>query len=656
MTIEELGDSEFAEIDWYVRFLGRLECDLEAIAVSIRLFIVFLLGCLCTSVTAEISLPPHLDSHMVVQHGAPIVITGTADPGAEVVVNFVEDVASAQANRAGRFRVELPAQEANATPRTLVIKSGRDRVELDDVLVGEVWFCSGQSNMVWRMRSSDRFEEFQADAHRPTIRTFNARNVAAEEPREELPGGWLVCTPETIGDFSGVAYHFGRHLSESLDVPIGLINSSWGGSRAEAWISEDSLRAIEPGSRAYERWDKLNAEMKADTGPRTRIDVDDSSWLQGEVPGKFDTFGLDDEVNGIFWQRIPVEIPDRWKGQDLVLSLGAIDDHDTTFFNGKEIGSTRGWKTPRNYTIPGDLVTPGKGVIAIRIVDGAGPGGLHGEPTEFFMHPEGNSTDRMAINGPARLVVAAEVAEVPHQHRPSQLYNGMLNPLRDVNFAGVIWYQGENNAIGEESVAEYEEVLSTMITDWRRAFKEPEMPFLIVQLPNFGREGGIFNYAAIRDIQRRMLELPGTGLAIVTDVGDEEDIHPRNKHDVGDRLARWALVDVYGKEGIVKSGPIVKGATQRGYTITIEFDTFGSSLATRDGKRGIGGFEAIGANGDMLESPARIASNNTVELLVPADWAGPTAIRYAWRESPSNATLVNEAGLPASPFEVAISQ
>ena len=463
-----------------------------------------------------------------------------------------------------------------------------------------------------------------------------------------------MCTPETIGDFSGVAYHFGRHLSENLDVPIGLINSSWGGSRAEAWISEDSLRAIEPGARAYERWDKLNAEMNADTGPRTRIDVDDSAWLQGEVPGKFDTFGLDDEVNGIFWQRIPVAIPESWKGQDLVLNLGAIDDHDTTFFNGEEIGSTRGWNTPRKYTIPGKLVTPGKGVIAIRIVDGAGPGGLHGEPTDFFMHPEGNSTDRVAINGPARLVVAAEVAEVPHQHRPSQLYNGMLNPLLDTNFAGVIWYQGENNAIGEESVAEYEEVLSTMITDWRRAFDEPEMPFLIVQLPNFGREGGIFNYAAIRDIQRHMLEMPGTGLAIVTDVGDEEDIHPRNKHDVGDRLARWALVDVYGKDGIVKSGPIVKGATQRGYTITIEFDTFGSPLATRDGKQGIGGFEAIGANGDTLPSPARIASENTVELLVPADWAGPTAIRYAWRESPSDATLVNEAGLPASPFELDI--
>jgi len=618
--------------------------------------IALFLGWLASPLAAEITLPAHLDSHMVLQQGMPIVVTGMADPGSKVVVNFGEDVASAWAGRRGRFRVELPAQPANANPQTMVIESGTERVQLEDVLVGEVWFCSGQSNMVWRMRSCDNFEEFAAQGDRPTIRTFNAQNVAAEEPRDNLPGGWLICTRDTVGDFSGVAYHFGRHLSEQLDVPIGLINSSWGGSRAEAWISEDTLRSIEPGARAFQRWDALNAEMLADTDPRAGLDVDDSDWLQGEVPGRFDTFGLDDEVNGIFWQRIPIDIPSGWKGKDLVLNLGAIDDHDTTYFNGQEVGSTRGWQTPRKYTVPGMLVEPGEAVIAVRIIDGAGPGGLHGEASDFFMHPVSDPEDRRPINGPARLVVAAEVAEMPHQHRPSQLYNGMLHPVRDVGFAGVIWYQGENNAIGEESVAEYEEVLSTMITDWRRAFAQPEMPFLIVQLPNFGREGGIFNYAAIRDIQRRMLALPATGLAITTDVGEEDDIHPGNKHDVGDRLARWALADVYGRDGFVKSGAIVEDATLRGSTITVEFDTFGSPLAVRDGAEALGGFEVVGSEGGIRPARARITGEDTVEVQVPDGGGQVRALRYSWRESPREANLVNEAGLPASPFEVDVER
>jgi sialate O-acetylesterase len=230
----------------------------------------------------------------------------------------------------------------------------------------------------------------------------------------------------------------------------------------------------------------------------------------------------------------------------------------------------------------------------------------------------------------------------------------MLYPLLDVAFAGVIWYQGENNAIGEESVNDYEEVLQTLIGDWRRAFDEPELPFLIVQLPDFGREGGIFNFKRIREAQRAMLGLPAIGLAITINVGDPDDIHPKNKHDVGDRLARWALVDVYGKDGNVKSGPIVKDATLHGYTITVSFETFGSRLGNSLNKPGVLGFEVVGTKGDILQSPARIVSDDTVEVLVPADWDGPVSLRYAWRESPKFATLLNLEGLPASPFEIAV--
>ena len=619
-----------------------------------RTLILLVVSFFAPLASAELSLPPHLASHMVVQAEQPIVLRGMAEPEAEIVVQFAGSMARTKADATGAFRVSLPPQQPSAEGRSIEITSGTDRVVLEDVLVGEVWLCSGQSNMVMRVQSCANFEEFRRDADQPTIRSFNARNVSTEAPQAALPGRWLVCTPETVGDFSGTAYHFGRALSDALGVPIGLINSSWGGSRAEAWMSERSLASIPPGRALQERFALLQELDRADVSAFTGDVVEASGWIQGEVPGRFDTFGIADETNGIFWERFEVTLPANFVGRDLTLNLGAIDDHDTTFFNGTEVGSTRGWDTPRSYAVPRAAVRAGKNVVAIEITDGAGPGGLHGEPEAFFIHPENDPSDRIAIEGQAALKFVADVSEMAAQHLPSHLYNGMLHPLLDTAIAGVIWYQGENNAIGDESVAAYEEVLRTMIGDWRRAFREPELPFLIVQLPDFGREGGIFNYKRIREAQRAMLGLPATGLAITIDVGNPKDIHPKNKHDVGDRLARWALVDVYDKEGIIKSGPLPKSISQSGYTIKITFETFGSPLATRDGKVAVSGFEVVGTSGDVLSSPARIANDNTVEVLIPADWGGPVAVRYGWRESPTDASLVNEVGLPASPFEIAV--
>lgn len=603
---------------------------------------------------AELSLPPHLASHMVVQANAPIVIAGQSEPGARVRVEFANAIELATADQDGFFRVELASCVTSTMPRTLRITAGEDEVVLEDVLVGEVWLCSGQSNMVMRMKRCEGFDEAQRDGNQPLIRTFNANLASRDTPQRELGGAWHVCTSDTIGEFSGAAYYFGKALFDALGVPIGLVNSSWGGSRAEAWMSARALASIPPGRALQESFARSKAIQSTDPSVFAGDRVDTSTWFQGEVPGRFDTFGVDDDVNGIFWERFEVDLPANFTGRDLTLSLGAIDDHDTTFFNGTEVGSTRGWDTPRLYFVPEATVRAGRNVVAIQISDGAGPGGLHGEPVAFFIHPVDDPADRIAIEGRAALTFVADVSEMPAQHLPSHLYNGMLYPLLDVAFAGVIWYQGENNAIGEESVNDYEEVLQTLIGDWRRAFDEPELPFLIVQLPDFGREGGIFNFKRIREAQRAMLGLPAIGLAITINVGDPDDIHPKNKHDVGDRLARWALVDVYGKDGIVKSGPIVKDATLHGYTITVSFETFGSRLGNSLNKPGVLGFEVVGTKGDILQSPARIVSDDTVEVLVPADWDGPVSLRYAWRESPKFATLLNLEGLPASPFEIAV--
>ena len=614
---------------------------------------------------AEIEVDPHLASHMVIQADEPFVMSGQADPGEALSVVVTEsgsDVlmkADGTADASGRFLIRLDGLPAGNTAKTVTIRGADDQVVLDDVLFGEVWLCSGQSNMVWRVRSCDGYEEFRADANRPTIRTFNAWNVATDDPRDALPGNWLVCSPDTVGDFSGVGYHFGRQLSEQLDVPIGLYNVSWGGSRAEAWISPDRLSETAPGRKVIADWNALKEQMNADPGPMAGLDADDSDWIAGQVPGRLDTFGIEDGVDGIFWQRIPVRIPNEWAGRDLRLSLGAIDDHDTTFFNGVEIGSTRGWETPRRYTIPGRLVEPGRAMIAVRIIDGAGPGGLHGEEADFFMHPMDDEGDRRLVNGSARVMIAGDVSELPDQHRPSQLYHGMLHPLRDVAFAGVTWYQGENNAMGPGSAEAYAELLPVLINDWRDqlpsgAGEEP-LPFLIVQLANLDYRVPDWDFPLVRDIQRRMLELPGTGFAVTTDIGDARDIHPRNKHDVGDRLARWALVDVYGRDGIVKSGPLVSGASLDRGGVVVEFAHFGSPLAIADGKGVLGGFEVARGDGDFQPATAMISSDRTVRVRIPAGKGMPNRIRYAWKPDPADANLVNEAGLPAAAFELPVS-
>ncbi|MCH2161076.1 MAG: hypothetical protein MK085_04300 [Phycisphaerales bacterium] len=622
--------------------------------------------CVVCATAEEIEIDSHIGSHMVLQADKTFLVSGTAAPG--ITLDIIYEGSSPSiwmktnptVGKSGRWSARLEAGPATISPRTLTVKNANQQVVLDDILVGEVWLCSGQSNMVWRMRSSDRFEEFKADADHPTIRTFNANNTVSETPRDELGGRWLVCSPETIGDFSAVAYHFGRALSDQLNVPIGLYNVSWGGSRAEAWMSPLKLELTKGGQRAIDQWSALKEQMNADPGPMVGIDADDSGWIAGEVPGRLDTFGIDDGVDGIFWERIPVEIPAEWAGSDLVMSLGAIDDHDTTWFNGTEIGSTRGWETPRKYTVPGALVKPGKGMIAVRIIDGSGPGGLHGEPEAFFMHPVGKPDDRRPINGPARVMVASNVSEMPNQHRPSQLFYGMLHPLFETSFAGVIWYQGENNAMGPGSAEEYAELLPALIEDWRSfshvgSIGQKNMPFYVVQLANLDYRVPDWDFPLVRDIQRRALELPNTGLAVTTDIGDARDIHPRNKHDVGDRLARWALADVYGNNAIVKSGPLVSNASLDRGGVVVEFDTFGSPLMSTDGQATLGGFEVARGDGPFVPVSATISSNRSVRVGIPEGKGMPRKLRYAWRPDPTEANLGNEEGLPAAAFEVEIA-
>ena len=606
---------------------------------------------------AEFSVGRIFSDHMVLQQGRVNTIWGWGDPDARVTIRVdQQDPITVKAQSDGYWSAELPAMDAGMEAHVILLESNGSRIEINDVLVGEVWFCSGQSNMQWTVRSCDGLEEFKADANRPGIRMFTVALTSVNEPAKDVIGEWRVCSPETVENFSGTAYHLGRGLSDELDVPIGLISSSWGGSSAEAWISEESLATVEPGRRVIRNLEEMNKANSIDRKAFNGMRVDQEGWTEGSLPGDSKAFGIPDAVDGIFWIRIPMEIPKHWTGRPIRLSLGKIDDDDVTYFNGQKVGATRGWQAMRNYEVPGNLVSPGPSVLAIEITDGAGPGGLHSGADELFAHPVDDPEDRLSLAGPASMIVAAEVRNMPAQHKPAHLYNGMLHPLRDYGLAGAAWYQGENNAIGAGRAEEYEILLPMLINDWRSLTGHEDLPFLIVQLPNWDHKGGNWNYPRLRETQRLTHErVLHTGLAITTDIGDANDIHPRNKHDVGDRLARWALVDVYGRSGLVKSGPLPDQVSWGPEGVEVSFKTFGSPLAVRGGNResgsSVAGFELMSIDGSMIPVSARIIADDRILIPYP-DSGGPwSMIRYAWKPDPTDAELCNAVGLPASPFE-----
>ena len=619
-------------------------------------------------------LPNLISDHMVMQADQPIHLWGWAAPGESISLRLGSNApVRVVADQDGLWNAVLDSMSAGWEPLQLVVQGQQARLTVEDILVGEVWFCSGQSNMGWSIRGSDHADRFLADADVPGVRLFTIGHVSASAEVDDVRGRWAPCTPETLGDFSAVAYHMGRDLHEQLDVPVGLIHSSWGGSRAEAWMHPETLGATDPGRDLQQRWQILHREFSIDPAMRAGKQIDDSAWLEGAVGGHFESFGLDDGVNGLFWQRIPVSIPEQWAGNDLVVSLGMIDDDDVTYFNGHSIGQTRGWRTPRRYQIPGDLVQPGHNMIAIRITDGSGPGGLHGDPEQFHLHLAADPAQRVLLEGPSRLLVAAETSDIPRQHRPSHLYNGMLEPVFKFPISGVAWYQGENNAIGDGAASDYEILLPKMIDDWREGWNREDLPFLVVQLPNWAHGEQTWDYPGVREVQRMTsLAHDATGLVVTIDVGDPGDIHPGNKHDVGRRLARMVLADVHGRP-VVRSGPSLDSikAMPGLHEFVVTFDTHGSSLEGRGGQCLVHGFQVSDSQGRFHDTNGAIVSADMVHVSLPCEVESidaRTILRYGWKPDPgfrhvpcdgSHSLLpglFNIEGMPASPFQASIQQ
>lgn len=623
---------------------------------------------------ADVRVANIFGDNMVLQRDEPLNFFGTADPGENVTVTFKGQSVVTKAGVNGRWLAQLPSIQVG-DPFTVTIQGADNRVELKNVVAGEVWICSGQSNMEWAVSQSAHPQKEIAAANWPLIRHVKIQHQTSATPQSEAANsGWQVCSPETVGNFTAVGYYFGRHLHQELDVPIGLINTSWGGTIVETWISSDSLQTHEDFrervaeirknsadlaermqnyTAAMERWNKAYRAAMDSTNKEEswKAGLDDSGWRTHNVPMHWEQQGLDG-FDGVVWYRRDVEIPEDWNQMAATLSLGGIDDNDETFVNGKRIGGTSAWNVARNYEVPAELVKSGTMSIAVKVTDNAGAGGFHGKPEALKIQVAGKPA--LPLAGKWKYKVGEGFGTLPPRPRnpsmsgpnhPTLLHNAMVNPIIPITFRGAIWYQGESNA---GRAYQYREMFPLLIEDWRAKWNR-EFPFYWVQLANFMAtrdEPSTSAWAELREAQSMTRKLPRTGEAVIIDIGDARDIHPKNKQDVGKRLALHALANEYQQE-IVHSGPRFQRATIEGNKIRITFSHVGSGLVAKGGGK-LTQFAIAGEDQKFVWADARIDYNEVV--VSSRDVAHPVAVRYAWADNPEGCNLFNKDGLPASPF------
>ena len=630
-------------------------------------------------VWCDIQVPAIIGDNMVLQQGVRLRIWGTANPGERITITFATKSANSIADAQGRWEAWIDPLKAGG-PFNLILK-GTNVLIIKNVLIGEVWVCSGQSNMEWPLINTTQGAQEVAQANHPEIRLFTVEHKTSASPLSNAEGRWVVTTPDEAAHFSAVGYFFGRELHQRLKIPVGLIDSSWGGTPAEAWTShealvssaelkpildryESSLNTLPETKEAYARalatWEEKNLYVDSENRGEDLGYADPAAvtadWGNIDLPKQFETAGL--LIDGAVWFRKIVDLPDSWAGRDLMLNLPAIDDYDTSYFNGIRIGSTgretpNSYTVPRKYVVPGSVVRSGRNVIAVRVFDSAGEGGF---TRGGAMSLSASESEVISLRGDwsCKIELALEpkhpdwgtrpaVIGLENQNNPSVLYNAMIAPLVSFPIRGVIWYQGESNA---GRAYQYRTLFPVMIRSWRTAWRN-DFPFYFVQLPNWRAQKNDpdeSDWAELREAQMMTLRERHTGMAMTIDLGDELDLHPKNKVDVGRRLAALALAYTY-RQHVTPSAPLFDRFRVESNAIRIYFK-YGAGLQTLD--RGpVRGFAIAGADRRFVWADARIDGDTIVvsSPMVPT----PVAVRYAWADNPV-ANLYNSARLPASPF------
>ncbi|NOY78525.1 MAG: 9-O-acetylesterase [Calditrichaeota bacterium] len=648
--------------------------------IVLFLIVTILSGCSGFNHPAkQVTVSALFGSNMVLQRGMKLPVWGTAEPGGQVRVELGSFRKQGTAGKDGKWKVVFNPLPAGG-PYTLKI-IGRDTTSFRNVMVGEVWLCSGQSNMEMPLGGWGKIRNYKqeiAAADYPTIRLFQVEKTMSTRPDSVVRSdGWKVCSPETVPEFSAAAYFFGRNLSEKLHVPIGLIESAWGGTVVEAWTSAASLDT-------FPEFTKILQEMKTGQFSKDRIftvyqkklagwrkqvfgkiarlgdfkahwespQLDDSGWKTMRLPTFWERAGFKN-LDGVVWFRKTVTLPASWQGKGATLSLGPVNDADNTYFNGMKVGGLSYHEWPRRYPIPDSLIHAGKNVIAVQVLDIGGKGGLYGKPEQLKLISQTGAS--VSLAGPWRFHIsriALDAKKLPRQpsvprlsNQPSVLFNAMIAPLIPFPIRGVIWYQGESNA---DRAYQYRKLFKALIQDWRNHWGEGDFPFLFVQLANYmprKPEPSEDAWAELREAQTMALSLPNTGMAVTIDIGNAKDIHPKNKQEVGRRLALIARHLVYG-DSVDYSGPMYQSMTIEGNRIRLKFSHVDGGLITK-GENAPVGFAIAGADHKFYWARAKI-DGPTVVVWNP-NVLHPVAVRYAWASNPK-CNLYNRAGLPASPF------
>ncbi len=628
---------------------------------------------LTAQILADVTLPAVIADNMVLQRQTQCALWGWADPGEKVNVKaswqwFSSNPTTADAD--GKWKVAIKTPKAGG-PHTITIKAA-NTVTLKNILIGEVWICSGQSNMEMGMTMINNAEQEIAQANYPNIRLFNVKNTISALPLRDVTGTWVPCTPDAArnygpyGGFSAAAYYFGRKLHKELNIPIGLIAAEWGGTPAQSWTSGKMLLTMpdfaeqvklladnDTMKKATQQYEKDLAKWQKDIktiDPGTnenwsRPQLDDSAWKTIDLPSLFENSKIGN-FDGIVWYRRTIDIPDDLAGKDMTVSLGKIDDHDRTFFNDTKIGEMNAWNVNRNYKISGPLVKAGTNTIAIRVHDTAGAGGFSGTASQMYLQA---GDKKISLAGKWRYKISVDQRSIPKEpdapaditaHTPTSLYNGMIHPLIPFTVRGAIWYQGESNA---HAAKQYQTLFPNMIKSWRNAWNLGDFPFYYVQIAPYTY--GYLNSAFLREAQFMTLSTPNVGMAVTMDIGNIRDIHPKNKKDVGQRLALWALAKDYGQKNLVYSGPVYKSMEIEGDKIRLSFDYTGSGLIAKDGP--LSHFTIAGADKNFVPATATI-ENDTI-VVSSGKVPTPKAVRFAFTDN-AEPNLSNKEGLPASSF------
>ncbi len=637
-------------------------------------YLLFALGVLLfagnTLIFGQVKLARLFSDYVVLQRQKPIPVWGWANPNESVSVSLGNQNKTVQADSNGKWTVEFAPMEAGG-PFELKVAAKSGNLTVKDVLLGEVWLCSGQSNMEWTVKQADNFAEERKDSDYPQIRHFFVEHNVEIEPQKDLKSGeWKISSTETVGDFTAIGFFFARDIYKKLNIPVGLVHSSWGGSQIEGWISKESMLATDElkdyGQNLPKNWTEGDALLERNVKRATLGDADKnptladekkyldtnydfSKWIRNNPMGQWDWKGIWAWRGNGFMAR-KVEIPANFVGVETTLGLAESYSYNEVHINGRQIfgGILKG---KREIVVPKNTWKTGENQIVVKMNKTIEPEwfgiGLQGSADDVFV----SKKDEKIPLGGNDWYLMPSYAE-PHSYAHSSnnvgttIYNGMIAPIMPFAMRGVLWYQGETNA-GRSF--QYRKTFPLMIEDWRKKWND-DFYFYFVQLSSYGANQSSnvgSGWAELREAQTMTLSLSKTGMAVTTDIGNANDVHPTNKQDVGLRLAANALKQTYGQK-IPYSSPMFDSVKFENSKAIISFKFAYDGLTAKDKFGYVKGFEIAGADKKFYYAQAEIEGD---KVIVSSDEVkNPVAVRYAWSDAPVDANLFNSIGFPASPF------